>query len=324
VVEVVLLVHEVGDEDVEPAIVVVIAKVHAHGAFGISFGAQGRAGLHADVGKRAIVIVMVKIIRAGVIRDVEIGPAVVVIVAPDDAETVVGVGVVHAGFLRDFFKCSVATIVIEQVGFSEHAPGTALHDDAAEFATAERSDVGEVDVNVPGDKNIDEAVPIIIRPCSAGHETAAAHSGFVGDIFKSAITAVAVESIAAVAGDEYVGQSIVVKIGDGNAHAPTLAGQPCLLGYVFKFQRGGLPVEGDHGVAALVVAIDGRTIDNEGRERAAVIAVDEADATAHRFDDVLFLGRGNVRNSEARACRYFLEERDGGARSASLRATDDT
>ena len=39
VVEAIPLVHEVGDEDVEPAIVIVIAEVHAHRSFGVSFGA---------------------------------------------------------------------------------------------------------------------------------------------------------------------------------------------------------------------------------------------------------------------------------------------
>jgi len=280
--------------------------------------------LHADVLKRAVVIVVVKIIRASIVSDIKVGPAVIVIVTPNYPETVVSVGIVHPGFLRDFFECSVAAVVIEQVGFAHHAPGAALHDDAAEFAGAECSDVGEVHVNVPRDENIDEAVFIVVRPRGAGHEAASADAGFVGDIFKSAIATVTVERIAAVAGDEYVGQSIVVEIGDGNSHAPALAGEPGLFRDILKFQWGGLAVERDHRVAALSVAIDGRAVDDQCREGAAVIAINKADATAHRFDDVLLVGRGDVGNGEAGTRRYFLKNRHRRARFAGLRTGPDT
>ena len=124
--------------------------------------------MHADVGERAVVIVVVKVIGAGIVGDVEVGPAVIVETASDHTETVVGVRVVHARFLRDFIACTVAPVVIEQIGLANHAPGTALHhDDLCEFAGAECSDVGQIHVNVPRDENIDEAVLIVIRPGSA-------------------------------------------------------------------------------------------------------------------------------------------------------------
>ena len=87
--------------------------------------------------KRAVVIVVVQIIRAGIVRDVEIGPAVVIVIAPDHAEAVILAGVAHAGLLRDFFERAIAAIVIEQVRLAGHAPGAALHHDAAEPAGAE-------------------------------------------------------------------------------------------------------------------------------------------------------------------------------------------
>ena len=56
----------------------------------------------------------------------------------------------------------------------------------------------------------------------------------------------------------------------------------------------GLAVERDHGVAALSVAIDGRAIDDQGRESAAIIAINKVDATAQRFDVALFFMGGDV------------------------------
>ena len=179
-------------------------------------------------------------------------------------------------------------------------------------------------MNISRDENIDEAVFIVVRPRGASHEAASPDAGFFGDIFKSAIAAVTVERIAAVAGDEYVGQAVIVKIGDGNAHAPALAGEPGLLRDVLKFQWGGLAVERDHEVAALLVTFHSRTVDDQGREGAAIIAINKADATAHRFDNVLLVGRGDVGDGEAGTRRYFLKNRHRSARFDGLRTGPNT
>ena len=63
-------------------------------------------------------LVAVEKVRAGIVGDVEVGPGVVVVVAPGCAQSVVVRGIVDAGFLRDLFKRAVALVVKEQVGLA--------------------------------------------------------------------------------------------------------------------------------------------------------------------------------------------------------------
>ena len=58
-------------------------------------------------------------------------------------------------------------------------------------------------------------------------------------------------------------------------------------------------IERDQRIAALLVALDGRTVDGDDVEFAVVVAIDQADAAAHGFDNVFFVGRRNVRDGEA-------------------------
>ena len=68
-----------------------------------------------------------------------------------------------------------------------------------------------------------------------------------------------------------------------------------MLGDVLEGAVGFLMVERDHGVAAFLVAVDRGTVDGDDVEAAVVIAIEEACAAAHGFDDVAFFVGGDVR-----------------------------
>ena len=57
-------------------------------------------------------------------------------------------------------------------------------------------------------------------------------------------------------------------------------------------------IESDHQIAAFSVTIYSRTIHRDDVELAIVIAIDEAHSAAGRFDNVMLLRFGNVRNRE--------------------------
>ena len=109
-----------------------------------------------------------------------------------------------------------------------------------------------------------------------------------------------IEHVAAIAGDVNVLPAVVVEVGDRNAHAPAFAGKAGLLRDVAKFQIALLTVERDHQIAALAIAIDRRSVDRDDVEFAVVVAVDEADAAAHRFQDVALFGSGIMRARSGR------------------------
>ena len=97
-----------GDEEVEFAVAIVIAEGGAVGPV-----AERDAGLFGDVGKGAVVVVVIEAVFAEV-RDVEVGPAVVIVVADGDAEAPALVG--DAGFFGDVGEGAVV-VVVEERGF---------------------------------------------------------------------------------------------------------------------------------------------------------------------------------------------------------------
>src|SRR5207248_3753311 len=113
-----------------------------------------------------------------VIGDIQIGPAVVIVVAPNRTEPVAMPGIIHPGLLGDFLERAVAPVVIKQVAFSFHAPGAALDKNllvAAElFVAAEGRELIHVQLDVTRDKQINVTVAVVVGPGRAGHEAAAA------------------------------------------------------------------------------------------------------------------------------------------------------
>src|SRR5437660_1165721 len=106
---------EIGFDDVEIAVEIVIGGGDAHAGLGLTVGAEGAASFHGNVDKFSIVLVLVKGAGGGVIGDVNVGPAVVVEIGGEDAEAVGAVGVEDASFFGDVGETAVAIVVIEDV-----------------------------------------------------------------------------------------------------------------------------------------------------------------------------------------------------------------
>ena len=66
-------------------------------------------------------------------------------------------------------------------------------------------------------------------------------------------------------------------------------------------------IERDQEVATGAVAFNGRTVDGNDVELAVVIAIDEADASAHGFDNVFFIGRRYMWDYEASFLSYVFK-----------------
>src|SRR5438132_1158934 len=80
-------------------LMVVVAKVNAHGAQFLAVCAQGHAGKKASLLKGTVVLVVIKEIRPGIVGHVKIGPAIVVVVAPYDTQAIAVSRIVNPGFL---------------------------------------------------------------------------------------------------------------------------------------------------------------------------------------------------------------------------------
>ena len=109
------LADDVGDEEVLVAVGVEVAGGDAHAAFGIAGGVHRRARQQPLVRERAVALVDPELVRRGVVGDVEVEPAVAVVVAGRDAEAR-AVGLADAGRLGDVGEPAVALVAVEPVG----------------------------------------------------------------------------------------------------------------------------------------------------------------------------------------------------------------
>src|SRR5437016_2000929 len=129
------VVGEICLEDVEPAIAVVVGNRGAHAGLGAAVFVERSSGNNGNVGKGAVAIVAVQNAGSAVAGDVEIGPAVVVVIERGDAEGVVAGCVFDAAFLADVFKFSAAQVVIQDVARRLQAARAAHHRRAFPDAT---------------------------------------------------------------------------------------------------------------------------------------------------------------------------------------------
>ena len=125
------LVGEVGADDVEPAVAVVVGDADAHAGEGDAVLVERAAGGDADLAEGAVVVVAVEQARRGVAGDVDVGPAVVVEIAADGAHAVRSdrppvllmktttpraARIRDARLLGDILERAVAAIAVEEVG----------------------------------------------------------------------------------------------------------------------------------------------------------------------------------------------------------------
>ena len=89
----VVFVGEVGNEDVELAVVIVVAGRHAHAALLAAILIHRSARIESDLFKRAVAFVSVMKVRRRVVCDKDIDQTVVVEVAGENAESVIAIRV---------------------------------------------------------------------------------------------------------------------------------------------------------------------------------------------------------------------------------------
>ncbi len=146
-------------------VAVVVGGGGSHTGLFAAVFVESYAGVCGSVGEGAVAVVAVEDGGRGVAGDVDIGPSVVVVVEGGDGEAVVAVGVFKAAGLADVFELSSAEVVVEDVRCAREATGAA-HDGTPfqmqpEVWPGSRR-VGEVEVYVVGDGEVEFAVAVVV------------------------------------------------------------------------------------------------------------------------------------------------------------------
>src|SRR4029078_5611086 len=74
------LIIEVGDCNTSATGVFEVSDINPHTGSSFTLGAERNAGLDRDVLERAVVVIAIELVRLRVIRDQQIGPAVLIVI----------------------------------------------------------------------------------------------------------------------------------------------------------------------------------------------------------------------------------------------------
>ena len=117
----------------------------------------------------------------------------------DQTEVCVCVG--DAGLDADVGEGAIAVVMEEMIRLATESAGSAHNRHAAKVAEGDRSDIvsfceiGEIEVNVAGNEQIETAIPVVVAPGRSGRPVAEGHAGLFGDVGERAIVIVVVEPI---------------------------------------------------------------------------------------------------------------------------------
>ena len=141
--------------------------------------------------------------------------------------------------------------------------------------------------NVIADEEIEEAVAVVIEPEGGGAEALfVEEAGFLGDVGEGAFAGVVEEAALADAGDEDVGETVVVVVGDGHAHAVQFEVEAGGFGDVSEGAVAIVAVELEGGALALVAGpVHG--VDEENVGPTVGVVIEEGAAGAESFGEEL-------------------------------------
>ena len=230
VVQVARVVGEVGLEDVEPAIAVVVGYGNTHASLLMAVVVVGAAGHYRDVGECAVVIVLEQDAWLRIDSDINVGPAVVVEVVGDRGDGIARTGLQNARLLRDIGEGAVSVVVIKDVRIARK-PARAAHRwhalPLAEFRVIRRRNRLRVKLDVVADEQIEMAVPVVIEKGTAGAPAILllVKACLPSDIGKRAVSVVVEENVVAPEAAEQVIPAVVVVVANADAGLPSGASQ---------------------------------------------------------------------------------------------------
>ena len=283
------VVGEVGLENIEVPVEIVVADRDAHARLLESVFAQRDAALEPLLAKGAVVLVAKQPARRRIARDVDVGPSVVVVIGGHGRHRIGTLRGGDAGLAAHVGERAVA-VVAKQLSTPGGQPArTAVHRHPFPPAVRVLTRSGqllECRLEVLRDEEIEPAVAIVVDPRAP---RAVAHrllsqAGLPGHVRKRAVAVVVIQHVVAVVGDEEIVKSVVVVVADCHRRGPSGVRQARLLGHI-----------GERAVAIVLVKpvgsagwsiFEARAAQNQEIEPAVVVVVEKRHAAADDLDDV--------------------------------------
>src|SRR5439155_4154410 len=226
-------------EEIEPAVIVVVAQGNAHSSHHASTSGQTHPGDRSNLIELAVALVVVKKRVQSIVGHEQIGPAVVVVVSRPHGK-ILALRIVDSHGLRYVCESAIAVVVVENVGstFVSGRGTTRAH--AANDAVPRTI---RPYVDVAPNVEIEPAVAVVIKKSGAGMkerpEFRSRHAGLVGNICERTVAVVVIENVSTVLSDVKIGKSVVVVITPNATEAVARAGNSRCFGNICE---GAIPI----------------------------------------------------------------------------------
>src|SRR5579883_864428 len=298
------IVLEVGLENVEVTVGVVVADAQPHARLQFAVLAQRDAAFETAFGERAVAVVAEQQAGGKVAGHVEVAPAVAIEIGRGGGERVARLHRQDAGFFADIGKGSVAVIAVQPAGILRHSGRMAIDWHIAIVAggvLSARGHPGLVEHHVVRDEQVEPAVAVVIDPRAAAAvaDARVQQAGAFGHIGEGAVAVVVEQQVLAPAGDEKIVEAVVIVIPDGDAGGPHGAAQAGFFGDIGERAVAMVAVEPDRRARRRVLPAPAG--EQNDILPAVVVIIDEGDAAAHRIHDVVVDLRAAIDDRRAQA-----------------------
>src|SRR5437867_10022437 len=220
---------EIRLHDIEVTIAVKIDRRAAHPGLRLAVRAIGDPRFDGNIREGPIVIVFVHCRGGRVVRNIDVGPAVVVEIGHQHAKPIGSWRIEDSGLFRNVGKCSI-TVVVKKDVLPPLQAGRAAGNRKALIKTRtglRQSSGPGIEVDVVGYKKIDLTVAIVIDertarvPALTSACTACGDPGLPGPICKFPVAIVVPQNTVTPIGDEKVVPPIVIVISRADPLTPT-------------------------------------------------------------------------------------------------------
>src|SRR5439155_4436897 len=165
------VVAEVGLDDIEPAVFVVVGYGNAHPGLLLPVIVQRRAGGNAGLLEGPVLLIVIQQAGLRVARDVQVRIAVIIQIRSDRGEAVTSGGLADPTRYRYVFEFATALVAEQKITAGRQPARTAHHRHPLPLTVTAGSRLGNlrsIELDISGDDQIEFAVQVVIEEGTSG------------------------------------------------------------------------------------------------------------------------------------------------------------
>src|SRR5262249_45416019 len=161
-------------------------------------------------------------------------------------ESVILLRIINARLHAYVFESTVGFLVIKSVAFAGQASGTAHNRNPSKLAEVladpsrlacfgrTRGQIGKINFAVPGHKQIQTSIAVVITPTCSRAPTSARDAEFLSHVGERTVSVIVIKARDSEVTNVEIGMTIVVVVSYRHSHTPSLVGHSSFVRHIFK------------------------------------------------------------------------------------------